>query len=342
MLKALERAIENVFVCPVCKGQLVLEEVVSYVRCTCCQRAYSINDGIPVFLRGELVAQEEERQFRDVLADEYIRSDPQTLLGVVARHHCIPVMRKHAEEFRAKFKPNEWLLDVGIGYGWHWAGQGVGAKIIGVDMSLGNLILARHLLGEQDDVVLVCADAAALPIRESAISGVWSVQMFQHLPKGIFHIVQRELNRVLRDEFVMEICNLNPACLHKVIYCLFGREFHRQGKLGNMELNRLSAIELIDVWRPFRNGYSKISHDYSELFFHPDFNFRPRRYPLQLEHALATHFPKLAALFARQVHVRIERLKDYENNACVSEDLNCWSPTGSLDEKEKPYEDTSN
>lgn len=271
-----------------------------------CRRTYPIIDGILVFLQGEPLDQEEERRFWDALAAEHVRSDRRTLLEVVARHHCIPIMRRQSGKFREQFKPHEWILDVGVGYGWHWTGQGVGAQIIGVDISLGNLMLARRLQSDSDgSVVLVCADAVALPIRENSISGIWSVQTFQHFPQRVLTRVQSELNRVLRNEFVMEIYNLNPARLHKVIYRFFGKQFHCRGKLGVMELNRLSAEEWANVWRWFRGGHPCVTRGYSELFFHPDFHLRPWPYPLWLEHALVTCTPKLAALFARQVHVRI-------------------------------------
>ena len=154
--------------------------------------------------------------------------------------------------------------------------------------------------------MLVCADAAALPIRDRAISGVWSVQAFQHFPQKVFHKALSELRRVLRDEFVAEIYYLNPAWLHKVIYRLFGKRLHWRGKLGAMEWNLLSEKEWINVWGQFRGGRPEISSGYSELFFHPKFHLGPLAYPLRLERALATYAPKLAGLFARQMHIRME------------------------------------
>lgn len=35
-------------------------------------------------------------------------------------------MRRRAERFRARLADDDWLLDIGVGYGWHWAGDGGG------------------------------------------------------------------------------------------------------------------------------------------------------------------------------------------------------------------------
>jgi uncharacterized protein YbaR (Trm112 family) len=305
--EGLREAIENVLACPACKGHLTLGKGAVSISCTSCQRVYDIKDGIPVLLKDEALAQEEERQYRDRLAGDYSGGDRQSLMEAIGKHHCIPVMRRHAEEFRNRFKPSEWILDIGIGWGWHWANQERGATLLGLDMSLGNLILAKRILGEgYSNVILIRADAAALPIRTQSISGVWSVQVFQHFPQEVLHRVQNELARVLRNDFLMEIYNLNPAILHKIVYRLFRKQFHSHGKQGEMELNRLSSKEWTDIWQEFGNGSRKLSHSYSELFFHPDLRFRPHKYPIKLENVIAEYAPKLAALFARQVQIRIE------------------------------------
>lgn len=306
-MEGLKVAIEDILVCPACKGALSLANAGTVVECLRCRRAYPIKGGIPVFFGGRPVMQAEECRFRDALAAEQIQNDRRKLLELVGQHHCVPIMQKQAEKFLARFDPREWILDIGIGYGWHWADRRTGARILGIDMSLGNLVLARHLLGEDNHrVVLACADAAALPIRERSISGLWSVQAFQHFPTEVLHSVLAELHRVLGEEFVMEIYNLNPALLLRGIYRLFGKRLHCRGKANQMELNRLSPQGWAGIWKQFRGGRHQISYGYSELFFHPDLRLRPRPYPTKLEGALVKYAPTLTALFARQGQVRIE------------------------------------
>ena len=303
----LQQVVEEVLACPYCHGPLLLAREADRIYCSACHAVYRISEGIPIFLQGGSIAQEQEKRFRDVLASKHEKSDAEALWEVVGCHHCIPIMRRHAENFRDQFKPGQWILDLGIGYGWHWVGQDLAAKILGVDMSLGNLKLARtYLDGRDGGVILVCADAAALPIRQGVISGVWSVQAFQHFSQAVLKSAQAELERVLMDEFLVKIYNLNPAWMHRILYRLVGKQMHFRGKTGEMELNCLSAKEWSDVWRKFRDGRVKISHGYSELFFHPSLRLRPRRYPVRLEYALADYVPKLVALFARQAQVRVE------------------------------------
>lgn len=304
--ESLRAAIENILICPVCKGALSLAKAETGVDCLNCRRVYPIKEGIPVFLVDRPIVQAEECRYRDAFAAEHLQKDDETLLELVGLHHCIPVMRKRAKVFRARLEPHQWLLDIGIGFGWHWLEQSEGAQILGIDMSLGNLRLARRLLGDRNlQVVLVCADAAVLPIRQGCISGLWSVQVFQHFPMEVLYAVLSELQRVLKDEFVIELYNLNPALLHRAIYRLFGKGLHRRGKVGPMELTRLSAAEWAALWKGFRGGRARITCGYSELFFHPDFRIRPRPYPVGLEESLVAKVPRLTAVFARQVQVSV-------------------------------------
>jgi len=73
-----------------------------------------------------------------------------------------------------------------------------------------------------------------------------------------------------------------------------------------MELNLFSDREWAEIWKTFHNGNFKMQPIFSELFFHPNFRVRPRRYPLKLEQAIATYVPNLAKLFSRQIQMRIE------------------------------------
>jgi len=301
----LRQALAQVLGCPRCEGRLELEDASSRVRCAACGGAFPVRDGIPVFTLEGSGSQEGERAFRDRLAADHVATERGALLETVAEHHCVPVMRQRATAFASRSDATDWLLDVGIGWGWHWMGRSTGARVLGVDMSLGSLRLARRLLGKTDRVVLLCADATALPLRHRSVTGLWSVQAFQHMPERVLERATAELDRTLRDDFRMEISNLNPALAHRIIYRLAGRRLHRQGRVGEMELSRRTGREWAAVWRDFRGARSRVFVGYSELFFHPDLGVRPREYPLRLERALA-RVPAIARLIARQVDVRVE------------------------------------
>ena len=298
-----EQALESVLACPVCHGRLV--RVGDRIACRTCDENFSIVDEIPVLMNRGQGVQEAERRMRDAVAAEVADAD-ESAMAIVRLHHCVPVMEQRAIEFRSSFAASEFVLDVGIGYGWHWRGSGTGAPVIGVDMSLGSLRVARHLLRDEDNVFLICADAAALPIRDCSIAGVWSVQVFQHFTDDLFMRVQRELDRVLAKRFAIEIYNLNPASAHRVIYQLFRKPFHVRGRLGEMELNRLSGTEALQKWGTLREGRTTVGYGFSELFFHPNFRVRPSHYPARLERFLTRTLPFLSRSIARQVHVRVE------------------------------------
>ena len=303
---ALHEALQSLLVCTLCRGNLAAENGLQRLHCGQCGRSFPVVDGIPVFVSDEAVLQGDERRFREAVAAEHVRLETPALRDVIAQHHCLPVMRGLAGRFRAGFTSEDWILDIGVGYGWHWEDSPPGAGILGVDLCLGNLRVAKHLLGSGKNLVLlVCADAASLPVRDRGIAGVWSVQAFQHFPAPVLRDVLKELDRVVGKAFAIEMHNLNPAWLLRAVYRLFGKELHRGGKTAHMELNRLSAEEWHAVWRQFRSGATEIRHGYSELFFHPDLRVRPRRYPVKLEQTLAAWAPGLAALVARQVRTEI-------------------------------------
>lgn len=250
--------------------------------------------------------QAEERVFRDRAAGEQLKKQAPDLLKV-AQHHHAPVMQEYAGSFRLRFSETERILDIGIGYAWHWKKAGPGPSVIGIDLSLGNLLLAKQLLGKDSPrVFLVCADAAHLPFSDGSIDGVWSVQAFQHFPESVFHRVQIELDRVLKKRFQMELHHLHPALLYRILCRLLGRRLHRRGRLGPFETHRLFLSEWLERWASFRGGSFQASTGYSELFFHPELRWRPRPYPSRLELFLSRCAPGLAALFARQGVLRLD------------------------------------
>lgn len=302
----LDAALKEILVCPDCRGTLARKPEAEALICASCAAEYPIREGVPVFTREFPDLQEEERRFRDRAAEEQLRQAGQDLRAVAGEHHCVPPMQENAGVFRSRFSRNDWILDIGTGYAWPWAGAAGGPRVVGIDLSLGNLLLAKRLLGESAPVLLLCADAARLPLREGVIAGAWSVQAFQLLPEPVFKKMQQELDRVLKEDFLLESHHLHPAPMYRLLYRLRGRRLHRRGRAGHMETNRLSLQEWREQWASFRNGKPRISFGYSELFFHPEMRIRPRPYPVGLERWLASRLPGLASLFARQGILRVE------------------------------------
>ena len=303
---ALNEAIETILCCPSCRGRLEPDQEWTHIRCTLCKDLYPITMGIPNFLVDTSIGQEGEKRLRNEKALEFEKFNSEDLIKTLRRHHSIQIMKERVQEFRARFGSGEWIADVGIGWGWHWAGEEKGANIVGIDISLNNLLVAKRILGEENDrVVLICADASRLPIRNCVLSGLWSVQVFQHMPESIFQTAKKELGRVMKDRFHMEIYNLNPAWLLKMIYRFAGKTLHLSGEFCGMEFNRLPPAEWVKKWEDFRKDSSSITYGFSELFFHPDLRICPATYPVRLELFLARYARQAVSLFARQGQVVI-------------------------------------
>ena len=144
-----------------------------------------------------------------------------------------------------------------------------------MDFAFGNLKAAQTLLKEEGRIFFVQADAAALPFKSNCLSGIWIVQVTQHFPGLVMASFLKEARRVLRERYLIEIYNLNPALLVKAIYRALGKKIHLKGKIGSITLNRLNASELLELYRGIFCG-AKFKIGYSESFFHPDLHFKPQ------------------------------------------------------------------
>lgn len=252
-----------------------------------------------------LKEQAEERKLREECAWQHGCKDSEEIMKAVSLHHCIPVMSRKAKEYRAKFSSSHWVLDVGCGTGYYWQNS-YGAKLIMMDFVFGNLKAAQTLLKEQGSIFFVQADAANLPFKSNSLSGIWSVQVTQHFPGSVMASFLKDAKRVLKMSFLMEIYNLNPALLIKVLYKLLGKKIHLKGKIENMTLNRLSAVELFEIWQDVSLN-TKFKIGYSELFFHPDLHFRPQGRFIEFMENSFNRMPGLSQIFSRQVQIIISK-----------------------------------
>ncbi|VVB88599.1 Methyltransferase domain protein [uncultured archaeon] len=298
----LKHSLNEIICCPICKCELKIDG--DELKWLSCFKKYQINDGILVLMAANVpTEQADELKLREELASKYKNYQPEEKLKILSQYHCLPVMLIRAKDFRTKFDSIHWLLDVGCGFGWYWRNT-KGDKLILMDFALENLKSAQSFLKDEKQAILIQADAANLPIKTQSVSGIWSVQVTQHFPDSVMKSFLSEVNRVLKDRFLIEIYNLNPAKIHMIIYRLFGKNFHTKGKLGDMLLNRLSADELTVLWKDVKTN-AKLEIGYSEMFFHPDFNLKPRFGSITIIENILTKVPWIAHTFARQIHVEI-------------------------------------
>jgi len=297
----LTRAIETILACPACYGPLGLE--MTKIVCRNCRKEYPIVDGIPVFFTADFSMQEQERAFRDGLPFAEIEN-AETLMQIVGEHHSPEAMRPRIESFISEFARNQWILDIGTGFGWHWKDAPSNASILAVDFSMTNLRAARVVLGAQENVLLICADATRLPLAPAVISGVWSVQVFQHFSEEVFQKVSQELQRVIQAAYFLEIVDLNPAWFARKLFKRRGIPIHLKGEAENFLLNRRTEKEQRSRWSAFPG---KLTFQYSELFFHAPV-LRPAKYP-EFTEALVSRIPFIRSVLAGQLHVKIRPVK---------------------------------
>lgn len=211
--------------------------------------------------------QQVERALRErVAAHQY-----DDYLATIAKSHSIPVMEYEVRRFLDVLPRGAIVLDVGGCWGWHWRGLGerpdIGVVI--VDFVRTNLAHAKSVLGQLigQQVALVHGDATALPFRgDGGFDGVWTVQVFQHIPD--FARACRESYRVLNSGGRFQNTSLHITPANQVIHRIVGRKFHTAGMIANtFHLTRASDEQRAVVAAIFQ---SVIADRYTECLFHPD------------------------------------------------------------------------
>lgn len=196
-------------------------------------------------------------------------------LETLSRHHSIPVMDHEVDRFLARLPQGALVLDVGGCWGWHWRRLSATRPDVGVvilDYVRANLFHAQRVLGQLvgAQVALLHADATALPFPDassaSGFDGVWSVQVYQHIPD--FSLACREAQRVLRPSGHFANYSLHVTPLNRLIYRLFRKPFHTRGMKNNMFYLTRANDEQRDIVAEVFGA--TVTDRYTECLFHPD------------------------------------------------------------------------
>lgn len=239
---------QNLLCCPACHGKIV--ERSELYQCTCCQASYPVILSIPDFRLGLSPTQREhELQKIGYLLEAYrhttfsqlmeihIKRTTTTDLLELERHYeldweergqkeCYKIATL-AEQYSINTNPlhdtsEKAYLDVGCGKGVLLATLGSSFRaVLGMDYSMGYLVLAKKLCDEQklDNVFLACASNESLPVRDSTIDFMTALDVIEHItdqPKGV-----SENFRVLKNDGVLFLNSPNR-------YSLFALEDHVQ------------------------------------------------------------------------------------------------------------------
>ncbi len=215
--------------------------------------------------------QEAERILReDVAAQQY-----KDYLKVIAQSHSIAVMDHEVDRFLAAMPIGALILDIGGCWGWHWRRLAETRPDVGVlivDFVRANLTHARKVLGSLvgDQIALMHADATALPFHDASASygfeGVWTVQVFQHIPD--FRAPVAEAYRVIKPGGRFVNYSLYATPFNRMIYRLLGKPYHTTGMVNNIfHLTRANDSQRKIIGDIFGE---QVFERYTECLFHPD------------------------------------------------------------------------
>jgi ubiquinone/menaquinone biosynthesis C-methylase UbiE/uncharacterized protein YbaR (Trm112 family) len=305
-------ALLSVARCPGCGGEITLvgEEspstsiVSGSVSCRDCSAVYHVRDQILDLRSTERTDQAIERDLRDELARTYATASSKDAMKLVARNHFVPRMVHEARAFASDYGAEDWLLDIGVGWGWYWTGV-QRPNILAVDLSIDSLLVARKLLGNQVDrnIHLVCADATNIPVGDQAVDGIWSIQTLQHIPGDGLASCLAGCARVLKTGGGLQIYWLNWASGIRLLRRFLGKRLHKE-RTEPYYLQYLTGSELASlVARYFTVG---VETEYSEVVFHPEFRL-PHRLPLGWLDRQLSRWPLINRAIARQVSAKIAK-----------------------------------
>lgn len=165
--------------CPTCAGRLEAEPrgAAEHLVCAACAVKFPIRDGIPSFVESTGTDQAAEIAQRD----EEVASYEGIFLSWESYLEVAPLARDLAP------RKTDWVLEVGAGTG-RIVREYIRsvAGVVAIDFSMESLRHIRRSLelvsGAAGKLVLVHADACALPIRPGSFDRTISAGMLQHLP----------------------------------------------------------------------------------------------------------------------------------------------------------------
>lgn len=221
----------TIWCCPVCRGSLILTG--NRLECTDCSVAYSIIHGIPdlrveldcwIDLNEDCRRAEEAAQFveREGL-DATICHIFQSSRGMDDKHAGYRTQQVLAGIDKCASQCSDWLspvvnadgllLEIGCGPGQMLAAAArLGHVVVGVDVSMEWLVIAKHLITRYGGQAQLAAGLGEkLPIKDGTISAIISLDVIEHV--GDQHIYVQEIKRTLAPGGVFALSTPNRYSL---------------------------------------------------------------------------------------------------------------------------------
>ncbi len=226
-------------------------------------------------------SQASELKRRDSIASKFLHS-PKEAFREATRHHSNGVMRRRARQVLDELSGSglgveRVLVDLGVGFGWHWqelAREFPSIKLVLVDFALSNLLLCRALMPfhEYPNVLCLHADIADLPLENHLVDYCWSVQAHQHLPPVKRRCAFKELKRIMKPSARFYLAWLRAVPLVKWVYWLLRKPYHEGAQAGEgTYFQRYDET----ISQELRAEFGSFHLRYSEVLFHPDLAWSP-------------------------------------------------------------------
>lgn len=223
------------FICPRCRGEVTIGA--DHYRCASCNREYPVIEGIPDFriCRDAYLSIAEDRAkakriatggpgtatFMGMLHDYYAITPevPAADAERYSRYHLEGVERgRNVLERFAAYGLNDGtvgnrMIDVGCGTaGTVIAAARAGYEVVGADIALRWLVVARRRLAEEDrSASLVCACADHLPFADGSFDAVVAENLLEHTNDHA--AVLSELSRIRRQSGRTMVRTVNRLAL---------------------------------------------------------------------------------------------------------------------------------
>lgn len=111
---------------------------------------------------------------------------------------------------------NEWMLEVGCGWGRYIRYANKSSKIVGIDISENMLIMGEKQFGNSSNVFFVRGDAEGLPLRDDTFDVVYAVRSIKYWPNPRQAVL--EAYRVLKSNGRLVFFEISNRC--RVEYAL--------------------------------------------------------------------------------------------------------------------------
>ena len=217
-------SLKDLLCCPACRGTLSMDNPDKW-SCRSCKKGYPVFLDIPDFrlAHHEYCSEKEEKDKIERLMEKYEESsfealaaysksmdgDPPELESQFLKNKLAQAdwsekkwfEREHALSLIGRQWHDEGVaLELGCGWGgtlWNLARRY--DRLVGLDINLGELVMARKFIQEKMDkeVLLVCASADSMPFKENSFSFVNADDVIEHVkdPNRTIHEVHRTMDR---------------------------------------------------------------------------------------------------------------------------------------------------